>query len=206
MGLAARGAQQQTQTVESGQASNHQGDGGAGLLRLHGCYANGPAYWLSIPRRPFWFWLRLSDAVDAGVPGVDQLADTVALQALGRGQPLVDVGTLRFGDRTATGTAHETAVSKPKVMIVASRSLSMVLGTPTTGIPVSKSCWAMVSEPSPPMQTSARRPSARTLAVASTSTFSGTRRTSPCPVLAAKRPRLLVPRIVPPRKSNPSIS
>ena len=54
--------------------------------------------------------------------------------------------------RSSASVAQATAVSKPKVISRSpSRSLSMVLGTPTIGHAVSNSCWAMVSEPSPPM-------------------------------------------------------
>ena len=48
--------------------------------------------------------------------------------------------------------AIDTAVSNPKVCSVQGTSLSMVLGTPTTG--TMPSVWArcaMASEPSPPM-------------------------------------------------------
>jgi hypothetical protein len=59
--------------------------------------------------------------------------------------------------------AVETAVSKPKVMTVAGMSLSMVLGTPTTGSPLRYSRSAMPRVPSPPMAMSAPRPRARKL-------------------------------------------
>ena len=80
----------------------------------------------------------------------------------------------------------------------------MVLGTPTIGMPRSHNCWAMLSEPSPPMDTSAERPRAshaglgrrRSIPVADC-------RLSPWPVLAENRPRLAVPRMVPPRVSRP---
>jgi len=52
--------------------------------------------------------------------------------------------------RSSASVAHATAESKPKVMTVAWRSLSIVLGTATMGQLASKNCWAMVSVPSPP--------------------------------------------------------
>ena len=48
--------------------------------------------------------------------------------------------------------AVSTAVRNPKVMTVEPRSLSMVLGIPMTGRPLSRRRRAMVSEPSPPME------------------------------------------------------
>ena len=51
--------------------------------------------------------------------------------------------------------AKDTAVSKPKVITVFERSLSMVLGTPTMRTPFLARALAMVSEPSPPMATTA---------------------------------------------------
>ena len=77
------------------------------------------------------------------------------------------------------GQSRLRADSKPKVMIVASRLLSIVFGMPTTGIPISKSCWAIVREPSPPIHTNPRRPNSLKLRYASPSISSGTRRTSP---------------------------
>ena len=62
--------------------------------------------------------------------------------------------------RSSASVAQATAESNPKVITVPSRSLSMVLGTPTSGTPPSKSCWPMLSEPSPPMATRPRTPSA----------------------------------------------
>ncbi len=47
--------------------------------------------------------------------------------------------------------ATPTAVSKPKVRSVEEMSLSMVFGTPTTGMPASESIRAAVRVPSPPM-------------------------------------------------------
>ncbi len=38
--------------------------------------------------------------------------------------------------RSMASEANDTAVSKPKQLVVPTMSLSMVLGTPTTGIPL----------------------------------------------------------------------
>ena len=61
--------------------------------------------------------------------------------------------------RSSASVAQATAESNPKVIKVPSRSLSMVLGTPTSGTPPSNNCWPMLSEPSPPMLTRPRMPS-----------------------------------------------
>ena len=85
-----------------------------------------------------------------------------------------------------------TAVSKPKVSSVADRSLSMVLGTPTTATPSAASRAATPSVSSPPMATSASIPWSASVA-----------RTASAP------PSILYglvrdePRIVPPRGSVP---
>ena len=55
--------------------------------------------------------------------------------------------------------AHATAESKPNVIVVAARSLSIVFGTPTMGNPASCICCAIVNEPSPPTETKAVNPS-----------------------------------------------
>src|SRR4051794_25640564 len=81
-----------------------------------------------------------------------------------------------------------TAVSKPKVKSVALRSLSMVLGTPTTLTPRSCSLVATPSVSSPPIATSASTPrSARLLLICSTppSTLNG---------LVREEPRMVPPR------------
>ncbi len=54
--------------------------------------------------------------------------------------------------------ATPTAVSNPNVRSVEEMSLSMVFGTPTTGIPASESMRAAVSVPSPPIGMSASMP------------------------------------------------
>src|SRR5262249_39776854 len=79
----------------------------------------------------------------------------------------------------------------------------MVLGTPTTGIPYSKSCCAMLNEPSPPIETSANKPRASIPIFTPSSNSFGSARRSPWPTLAENFPRLDVPRIVPPRGNNP---
>ena len=66
--------------------------------------------------------------------------------------------------RSMDSVAISTAVAKPNVTSVRSRSLSMVFGTPMTRMPSSYSRWAMDSEPSPPMLTSASMPASRNFA------------------------------------------
>jgi hypothetical protein len=56
--------------------------------------------------------------------------------------------------RSSASVAHSTALKKPNVNAVLDRSLSIVLGTPTTGMPCSWNCCATASEPSPPTQIS----------------------------------------------------
>src|SRR5207244_8440064 len=83
-------------------------------------------------------------------------------------------------------------------MAVASRSLSMVFGTPTQLIPASCNCKAVVIEPSPPtMMSASTRASFRTLRASSMISAATTAR-SPAPILATKCPRLVVPMSVPP--------
>src|SRR5580704_1125938 len=62
--------------------------------------------------------------------------------------------------RSIASVAIFTAVSKPKVKSVPERSLSIVFGTPTTLIPLSKSFFATESVSSPPMAMSASQPCA----------------------------------------------
>src|SRR5438477_11257664 len=83
-------------------------------------------------------------------------------------------------------------------MAVASRSLSIVLGTPTQLIPASCNCKAVVMEPSPPtMMSASTRASFRTLRAFSM-TFAATTARSPAPILATRCPRFVVPINVPP--------
>ena len=56
-------------------------------------------------------------------------------------------------------TATLTAESNPKVKSVLERSLSIVLGTPTTLIPICESLWATPSVSFPPMATRQSSPS-----------------------------------------------
>ncbi len=53
--------------------------------------------------------------------------------------------------RSSASVANATAVSKPKVTTVLSRSLSIVFGTPTIRSPFAASAVAMPIEPSPPI-------------------------------------------------------
>jgi hypothetical protein len=57
--------------------------------------------------------------------------------------------------RSIASETIDTAVSKPNVVSVADRSLSIVLGTPTTGTPSPPRRCAMCIEPSPPTTASA---------------------------------------------------
>ena len=95
--------------------------------------------------------------------------------------------------RSMASVAMDTAVSNPKVTSVPERSLSMVLGTPTTGSLCSlKSLWATPSVSSPPIAIRASKP--RRLKVATT--FSP-------PSSSLKGFVLDVCRIVPPRWISP---
>ena len=87
-----------------------------------------------------------------------------------------------------------TAVSKPKVKSVALRSLSMVLGTPTTGRPSWYMRVAAESVPSPPMAMMAPMP------LRSTERFT---RSRPCSTLKGLMRE--VPRMVPPRCRMPLV-
>ena len=60
--------------------------------------------------------------------------------------------------RSMASVATISAVSCPNVTSVQSMSLSMVLGTPTTGTPSSDSQRAAVSVPSPPIGISTSMP------------------------------------------------
>ena len=71
-------------------------------------------------------------------------------------------GGVDFVDRVG---GRVQAVSKPKVTSVADRSLSIVLGTPTSFMPFRESSRAIFWEPSPPIVMMASRPSLRALAV-----------------------------------------
>lgn len=67
---------------------------------------------------------------------------------------------------------------------VRNRPVASASGTPTMGIPASCICCAMLSEPSPPIETSAVMPSfSMPVLVASINSF-GNRRVLPCPIFA----------------------
>ena len=108
--------------------------------------------------------------------------------------------------RSSASTATATADWKPKVLSVPGRSLSIVLGTPTTGTPASDSAWAIRSEPSPPMQMRASMPSWLAPSAAWATTSGWIRGRPPFGERSVKRPRLEVPRMVPPRNSSASVS
>jgi hypothetical protein len=59
---------------------------------------------------------------------------------------------------SSASVAVLTALSKPKVRWVPHTSLSMVLGTQTTGSPLHQSWCEIWRLPSPPMETSASNP------------------------------------------------
>ena len=107
--------------------------------------------------------------------------------------------------RSSASVAQATALSKPNVKAVAERSLSIVFGTPITGIPNSWNCWAIVSEPSPPTQISPHRPSCSTVMPAAASNSTSICWRSSMPARATKRPLLVEPRIVPPSVEMPDV-
>ena len=80
-------------------------------------------------------------------------------------RPITSTTSTRWWDsavvcsRSIASVAMLTAVSKPKVKSVPERSLSMVLGTPTTLTPRSASLVATPRVSSPPIATSASTPS-----------------------------------------------
>ena len=100
--------------------------------------------------------------------------------------------------RSSASVAQATALSKPNVNAVADRSLSIVLGTPTTGMPYSCSCCAMANEPSPPTQIRPQSPNCSTVVCTPASSSSGISTRFEMPALAVKRPLFVEPRIVPP--------
>src|SRR5208337_2590510 len=67
--------------------------------------------------------------------------------------------------RSIASVAITKAVSKPNVTSVASRSLSMVFGTPTMLAPLRKKSRAMCWVPSPPITIMASMPSRRALSM-----------------------------------------
>ena len=74
----------------------------------------------------------------------------------------------------------------------------MVLGTPMIGKPASKSCWPVVSEPSPPTRINPSIRSRWRISRAFSTVSGATPTLSPAPTLLMKCPLLVVPRIVPP--------
>jgi hypothetical protein len=59
---------------------------------------------------------------------------------------------------SSASVAVLTALSKPKLRWVPLTSLSIVLGTQTTGRPLHQSWWEIWRLPSPPIETSASKP------------------------------------------------
>ncbi len=90
------------------------------------------------------------------------IPDSSAIQPACR--PMTSTTITRWCDsavvlrRSIASVATPTAVSKPKVRSVEEMSLSMVLGTPTTGSPASDSIRAAVRVPSPPIGISTSMP------------------------------------------------
>ena len=113
-------------------------------------------------------------------------------------RPITSTTSTRWWDsavvcrRSMASIAMLTAVSKPKVKSVPDRSLSMVLGTPTTFTPRSASLVATPRVSSPPIATRASTPSAARL--------SWIRSTPPSILNGLVR---LEPRMVPPRGRIP---
>ena len=96
--------------------------------------------------------------------------------------------------------ANETAVSKPNVTTVRLRSLSIVFGTPTIRTPFSASAFAIASEPSPPIATTASMPFAwRAFASSSVRSTSTTVPSGCFTGNLSGFPEFVVPMIVPPR-------
>ena len=101
--------------------------------------------------------------------------------------------------RSIASVAMPTAVSKPKVRSVPSRSLSIVFGTPTIRIPwIARRC-AMSRVPSPPTTTSASMPAERMFWCTRAVTSPG----GSSPIHRNGSSRLDVPRIVPPMGRMP---
>src|ERR1043166_1842078 len=99
------------------------------------------------------------------------------------------------------------AVSTPKVDSGPDTSLSMVLGTPTTGTPLQKSRCAMARLPSPPIATRASRWCSWKAWIRSSERSSWMIPPSRCRVGQWNgSPRLVVPRMVPPRWVMPRTS
>ena len=84
-------------------------------------------------------------------------------------------------------------------------SLSIVFGTPTIGMPRLWNSWAIASVPSPPMTTSASRPSLWNISTTAVGVVDACRRLVSTGY-ANGLPRLVVPRIVPPIRRMPVTS
>ena len=106
-------------------------------------------------------------------------------------------------NRSSASITIATAESNPNVIAVASRSLSIVFGTPMQLMPASCSCCAVTIEPSPPITIKVFTRSSFKTRRAFSITSAGTMVRSPAPTLATKWPRLVVPMIVPPRAMIP---
>ena len=101
---------------------------------------------------------------------------------------------------SSASVAVLTAVSNPNVRWVPLTSLSMVLGTQTTGSPFRQRSCEICRLPSPPIETSASKPLAWNAATRSSERSRSI--STPCSSRVTYRnglPRLVVPRMVPPR-------
>jgi len=107
--------------------------------------------------------------------------------------------------RSSASVAAATAESKPNVKAVAPSSLSIVFGTPTTGMPRSWNCWAIAGDPSPPTQISPRIASCRTVAATCPSSAGSIATRWSSATVAENRPLLVEPRIVPPCVRMPAM-
>ena len=107
--------------------------------------------------------------------------------------------------RSIASVAQATALSKPNVKAVAERSLSIDLGTPTTGMPCSWNCWATARDPSPPMQISPSMLSWCMVRSTSGRSSGSSSCRSSIPTRAENRPWLVDPRMVPPRLMIPDV-
>ena len=85
---------------------------------------------------------------------------------------------------------------------IVGRDMAVDLGTANTLVYV-RGRGVMLNEPSPPMETSAERPSASMPAFTPSINSLGNARLTPCPTLAENLPRLAVPKMVPPRGNKP---
>ncbi len=105
--------------------------------------------------------------------------------------------------RSMASVATVTAVSNPNVACVQDRSLSMVFGTPTMGMPLSVKRVAIRKAPSPPMAMRASAPTSRKRRMMSSETSIVTFLPSRSARNSKGCPLLTVPRMVPPRWAMP---